>query len=127
MAKLKKVELITTLFRAYQPMLNIVEQIALLTMWIEACIEKEEYEMAGALDKEMKYIQENPQRVPQRLVGELDRESILANNPLLSFNGKTSTVKMINVLSEEVEKIQKPNRYQRLKNWFKRFFQKKNK
>jgi hypothetical protein len=122
MARLKKVELITTLFKAYQPMLNIVEQIALLTMWIEACVEKEEYEMAGALTKVMNYIQENPQMVPQRYEGELDKNSLLENNPLLTFDGEKSRVKMIKVISDDVERIQKPSIYKRIKNWFKRVF-----
>jgi hypothetical protein len=91
-------------------------------MWIEACVEKEEYEMAGALTKVMNYIQENPQMVPQRYEGELDKNSLLENNPLLTFDGEKSRVKMIKVISDDVERIQKPSIYKRIKNWFKRVF-----
>ena len=125
MAAPKKVGLILTLFRAYQPMLNIVEQIGLLTMWIEACVEREEYEMAGALTNEMKFIQENPHMIPQRLEGELDSERLLKDNPLLRFNGSDAEVKVINVLSDELEKIKKPSTYKRIKNWFKRWRKRK--
>jgi hypothetical protein len=64
---LKKVRAIVALFKVYQPTLNIVEQIALLTMWIESCVAVEEYEMASALKKLMEEIQKNPNESPQRL------------------------------------------------------------
>lgn len=125
MAAPKKVNLILTLFKAYQPMLNIVEQIGLLTMWIEACVDREEYEMAGALTKAMTYIQENPHMAPQRFEGELDSELLLKDNPLLRFDGSDAKVKVIDVLSDEVEKIKKPSTYKRIQNWFRRWRKRK--
>ncbi len=117
MAAPKKVKLILTIFRAYQPMLNIVEQIALLTMWIESCSssDAEEYEMAAALQKELRYIQKNPGKVPQRLIGDLDVEAINKNNPLMKDRGLPMTPVV------EKEKNVKRGIYKRIINFFKRF------
>jgi len=42
---------IVGLYNFYKHQLNTVQRIALLTMWIEVCLDKEEYEVAGALKK----------------------------------------------------------------------------
>ena len=63
------IEILKGIFKFYQPTLHIVEQIALLTIWEERCVEEEEYEMAKAVKDMMNYIQKNPNKVPQRLTG----------------------------------------------------------
>ena len=54
--------------RVDQPTLNIPEQIALLTVWESSCVLAEEYEMALAVIDEMKKIQENPTKMPQKTI-----------------------------------------------------------
>jgi hypothetical protein len=110
----EKVKLILSLFKTYQPILNIVEQIALLTTWIESCVDKEEYEMAEALTKELKYIQKNPNEVKQRTEGELDKD-ILYNNPL----SNRQTPPKLPTPKKEVKK--KQSLLSKLMDWFKSF------
>jgi hypothetical protein len=115
MSNKEKVKLIISLFKVYQPTLNIPEQIALLTMWMESCIEKEEYEMAGALKKQMGEIQKNPSKVPQRLSGELNND-ILINNPLSGYGKHIPLIKK-----------KKISIYKRITNFFKKVFKWRNK
>jgi hypothetical protein len=61
-----KVKFMVGLFKFHQPTLNIVEQVALLTVWEESCVLQEEYEIAEALLNEMSIIQNNPSEVPQK-------------------------------------------------------------
>mgnify|MGYP006078826525 FL=1 len=63
-----KVNFIIGVFKFYQPTLNIPEQIALLTLWESSCVLAEEYEMALAVIDEMKKIQENPTKMPQKTI-----------------------------------------------------------
>ena len=65
----EKIKFLKGIFNFYQPTLHILEQIALLTIWEERCVEEEEYEMAKAVKDMMNYIQKNPNKVPQRLTG----------------------------------------------------------
>lgn len=115
MTKSKKVEFIKALFELHQPKLNVVEQIAILTVWIEACIEREEYEMAGALTKIMNNIQENPSSVPQRLEGDLNLDPQLETDPLHHFSGDEHN-------TDDLDKNNKPSIYKRIINWFKKVF-----
>lgn len=72
----EKVRFIVGLFKFYQPTLNVVEQIALLTLWEESCVLQEEYEIAEALLNEMKIIQNNPKDVPQKLDSDISYEIV---------------------------------------------------
>lgn len=49
----KKVKGIVGLYQFYKHQMTTPQRIALLTLWIEACEAKEEYEVAAALQKEM--------------------------------------------------------------------------
>lgn len=109
-----RVLLIVSLFKRYQPGLNIVEQVALLTTWIEACSEKEEYEMAGALTNLLGDIQNFPGSQPQRLVGSLDPKTLLIDNPLFPNEPKP--------LIEVEEKTEKQSIYRKIINKIKKFF-----
>lgn len=51
-----KIDFVLGIFKHHQPELNITEQIALLTLWEEVCVDKEEYEMAGAIKEELEKI-----------------------------------------------------------------------
>lgn len=44
---------IVGLYNFYKGQLNTPHRIALLTVWIEVCVNKEEYEVADALQKEL--------------------------------------------------------------------------
>jgi hypothetical protein len=48
-----KIKFIETIFNHYKKELSIVEQIAILTIWEEVCVNKEEYEMANVIKKEL--------------------------------------------------------------------------
>lgn len=48
-----KINFIINMFKHHQHDLTIPEQIALLTLWEESLVINEEYEMAGAVKKEM--------------------------------------------------------------------------
>lgn len=56
-----KKEFIKELFRYYKPTLSKEKQIFLLEDWINSCVEKEEYEMASALEEELRIVNENPE------------------------------------------------------------------
>lgn len=62
----EKTKFIKHMFRYYQPTLTIVEQIILLTLWEEVCVNKEEYEMAKIIKDEMDYIINNQGKVIQK-------------------------------------------------------------
>lgn len=49
----RKVRGIVGLYSFYKTQMTTPQRIALLTLWIEACLNKEEYEVANALQKEM--------------------------------------------------------------------------
>lgn len=97
---LKKVRSIVALFKVYQPTLNIVEQIALLTMWIESCVSVEEYEMAAALKELMVEIQENPDKVPQKIGTEPVNRNILELNSNIKNKKLSIYNKIINKLKK---------------------------
>lgn len=40
-------------YNFYKYNLNTIQRVALLTLWIEVCVKKEEYEVAAGLQKEM--------------------------------------------------------------------------
>lgn len=63
----EKTNFIKHMFRYYQPTLNIVEQITLLTLWEEICVSREEYEMAKTVKDEMDYIINNQDKVIQKV------------------------------------------------------------
>ena len=63
----EKTNFIKHMFRYYQPTLNIIEQITLLTLWEEICVVQEEYEMAKIVKDEMDYIINNQDKVIQKL------------------------------------------------------------
>lgn len=48
-----KVRGILGLYNFYKYKMNTVQRVALLTLWIEVCINKEEYEVAAGLQKEL--------------------------------------------------------------------------
>ena len=49
----KKVKGILSLYNFYKHQMNTVERVALLTMWVEQAVEKEEFEVASGLQKEL--------------------------------------------------------------------------
>ena len=49
----KKIKGIVGLYNFYKHQMTTPQRIALLTLWIESCEQKEEYEVAAALQKEM--------------------------------------------------------------------------
>ena len=110
----EKVNFIVGIFRFYQPTLSLPEQIVLLTLWEESCVEKEEFEMAGAIKNEMDKIMKNPEKTPQRIKGDLDVTKLIKNNPLLIHNKKPIEVKKT--------KKEKPSIYKRIINKIKRVF-----
>jgi hypothetical protein len=56
-----KIDFLLAIFKHHQPSLTITEQIALLTLWEEACVNEEEYEIAGAIKRELdKIINQKP-------------------------------------------------------------------
>lgn len=103
-----KVKFIVGMFKFSQTKLTIVEQIALLTVWEESCVIQEEYEIAGALKKEMKKIQENPFDTPQKNI--------------LQVKPKDITDDPINITNKK--EVYTPF-YVKLFNWFKGLFRKK--
>jgi hypothetical protein len=68
----EKTNFIKHMFRYYQPTLNIIEQITLLTLWEEICVVQEEYEMAKIVKDEMDYIINNQDKVIQKLEPHLE-------------------------------------------------------
>lgn len=52
----KKVKSIVGLYSFYKHQMSTPQRIALLTLWIEVCEQKEEYEVAAALQQEMNRI-----------------------------------------------------------------------
>ena len=52
----KKVKGIVGLYNFYKQQMTTPQRMALLTMWIEVCEKKEEYEIAAALQNEMNRI-----------------------------------------------------------------------
>jgi hypothetical protein len=48
-----KVKGIIGMYNFYKYQLNTVQRVGLLTLWIELCVKKEEYEVAAGLQKEM--------------------------------------------------------------------------
>lgn len=104
-----KANFITSLFKKYQPKLSSVEQVVLLNIWINTCVASEEFEMAAALLKEKKFIEENFNSVPQRKDGILKPEDLMVDNPLFKEY-------------PTVENFEKPSIYKRIINKIKRFF-----
>jgi hypothetical protein len=51
-----KVKSIVGLYNFYKHQMNTVERVGLLSMWIEASIDREEYEVAAGLQKELNNI-----------------------------------------------------------------------
>ena len=49
----KKIKGIVGLYNFYKHQMTTPQRVALLTLWIETCEQKEEYEVAAALQKEM--------------------------------------------------------------------------
>jgi hypothetical protein len=68
----EKTNFIKHMLRYYQPTLNIIEQITLLTLWEEICVVQEEYEMAKIVKDEMDYIINNQDKVIQKLEPHLE-------------------------------------------------------
>lgn len=108
-----KVKFIVGMFKHYQPNLTIPEQIALLTLWEESCVLHEEYEMANAIIKEMKKIQENPTRIPQKFILPIHLEDINPN-PIDILNDSKTYIKK-----------SKPPFYSRFFIWLKNKFKRK--
>jgi hypothetical protein len=127
MSNKEKVDIILKIFRGYQPALNIVEQIALLTIWVETCINREEYEIAGALTKEIKNIQKNPHLVPQRLEGKLDTKLLVEDNPLLVKRETWQVVDedIITKIEKELPKKEKRSFFRKIVKWFKKIFKRR--
>jgi hypothetical protein len=48
-----KVRGILGLYNFYKYKMNTIQRVALLTLWIDVCINKEEYEVAAGLQKEL--------------------------------------------------------------------------
>jgi hypothetical protein len=71
-----KVKFIVSIFKHYQPNLTTNEQLNLLNMWVNSCVDHEEYEMAGALKEEIFKIKENPSKVPQKKPAETNFSDI---------------------------------------------------
>lgn len=53
---------IVELFRYYKPTLTKEYQVLLLNDWIDSCVEKEEYEMASALEGELRIVESSPEQ-----------------------------------------------------------------
>lgn len=74
-----KVRGIVGLYNFYKYQMNTVQRIGLLTLWIETSIDKEEYEVAAGLQKELDKIlngQEEFQSIPPSLMGEIQKEEM---------------------------------------------------
>jgi len=74
-----KVRGILGLYTFYKYKMNTVQRIALLTLWIEVCINKEEYEVAAGLQKELDRIvtgEEEYYLISPSDMLELEREEI---------------------------------------------------
>jgi hypothetical protein len=109
----KKVEFIKLLFKRYQPTLSVPEQFALLDMWINSCVDAQEFEMASALLKEKRHITNNLETVPRRTEGE--PMVFDDTNPLFSYR------KLLNpeVFEKETEK---QSIYRKIIDKIKKFF-----
>lgn len=112
-----RVKFIVGMFKHYQHDLTIPEQIALLTLWVESCVLHEEYEMAGALKKEMEEIQSKPGEVPQKSLSSIQFKD-------LKYEVLDDDFLNIEDLGVEEEEIKKPF-YIRFFTWFKNIFKKK--
>jgi len=107
-----KVNFIIGIFKLYQPTLNIPEQIALLTLWETSCVLAEEYEMASAINKEMKKIQRDPAKTPQKVLFSSSNIEELKQSPIFIIENKDFIFKKNN---------KKPF-YKKIFYWFKNLF-----
>ena len=107
-----KVKFIVGMFKHYQPNLTIPEQMPLLTLWEESCVLHEEYEMLTII-KEMKKIQKNPTKIPQKFILPIHLEDINPN-PIDILNDSESYIKK-----------SKPPFYSRFFIWLKNKFKRK--
>lgn len=94
-----KVKGIVGLYNFYKHQMATPQRIALLTIWIETCEQKEEYEVAAALQAEMNKITN----------GEEDYVLIPPSTPLGSPNYSVPTLdelkrRVINSMTEPVKK-----------------------
>jgi len=74
-----KVKGVLGLYNFHKFQLNTVQRVALLTVWIEVCIKKEEYEVAASLQKEMDKIingEEEYYIISPSTMAEIQREDI---------------------------------------------------
>lgn len=108
----EKVTFIIGMFRVHQPTLSIPEQIALLTLWEVSCVNAEEYEMASAIVKEMRGIQSQPMKVPQKVLSQPTNFGVLNQNPLFIMENEDFIFG---------EKNKKPF-YKKIFYWFKHLF-----
>jgi len=108
----EKVTFIVGMFRFHQPTLSIPEQIALLTLWEESCVNAEEYEMASAIVKEIRDIQSQPMKVPQKELFSLSNIEELKQSPLFIIENKDFIFKKNN----------KKSFFKKIFYWFKNLF-----
>jgi hypothetical protein len=90
-----KVKGVLGLYNFHKYQLNTVQRVALLTVWIEICIKKEEYEVAASLQKEMDKIingEEEYYIVSPSTMVEIQREDI-ENTIKQTLESKPTTVK----------------------------------
>ena len=74
-----KVKGIVGLYNFYKGQMNTVQRIGLLSLWIEVSIDREEYEVAAGLQKELDKIlngQEDFQAIPPSLLREIQKEEM---------------------------------------------------
>jgi len=108
----EKIKFIVGIFKIHQPNLSIPEQIALLTLWEISFVKAEEYEMASAIIEELRKIQENPLKVPQKVSFLTEGVEFLEQNPL-------------HIIENEgfiFEKNNKKTFFKKILYWFKNLF-----
>ncbi len=108
----EKVTFIIGMFRVHQPTLSIPEQIALLTLWEESCVNAEEYEMASAIVKEIRDIQSQPMKVPQKVLFQSTNFGVFNQNPLFMMENEDFIF----------DKKRKKPFYKKIFYWFKNLF-----
>ena len=103
-----KIKGIVGLYTFYKHQLNTVQRVALLTMWIEVCVSKEEYEVANALQFELDKITSG--REEYYLIAPAAQNNMLGNT---GFNPPS----MDEIKSRIVISMQKPTKKKKKLQW----------
>lgn len=83
-----KVKGMVGLYNFYKYEMNTVQRIGLLTFWIDLCIQKEEYEVAAGLQKEMDKIingEEDFYLLPPMVINEEEKKEVVLVKKKLKF------------------------------------------